>query len=277
MLSDLYLYGLLILVLAVVIDLLLGEPPNAAHPVVWIGKVIGFMDRHTKRNGRKGSERARGVLLALVPLLLFPFVFTLLLASCCGTCSAPWSGPSPAPILLKTMFAINAMGKHTLPIQRALERGGHGSGPQERFNDRLPRRQQAGPGAYHLVRGRVGGGEHGGQHFLAAVLLRAGRHAADHLLPGLQHAGRDGRLHRSDRIRHVGWFSAKLDDCTNYICARHIVAVHPAGADDPGHGLEGCLEGCQEVPQGDACRRTRAGPCPRSPADWAYGSRRSGW
>jgi len=59
-------YGLLIIVLAVLIDLLLGEPPNAAHPVVWIGKVIGFMDRHTRRTGSKRAERARGVLLAIV-------------------------------------------------------------------------------------------------------------------------------------------------------------------------------------------------------------------
>jgi adenosylcobinamide-phosphate synthase len=122
LLSDLYLYGLLALVLAVAIDLLLGEPPNAAHPVVWIGKVIGFMDRHTKRTGRKRTDRAKGILLALVPLLLFPFLFTLLLFLLRDLFDAlVWA--IGCAILLKTMFAINAMGKHTRPIQKALENG----------------------------------------------------------------------------------------------------------------------------------------------------------
>ena len=98
-----------------------GRPPNAAHPVVWIGKVIRFMDRHTRRTGSKRVERAKGVLLAIVPLLLFPFLFTLflfLLRNCFR--ALVWA--IGCAVVLKTMFAINAMGKHTKPIQEALER-----------------------------------------------------------------------------------------------------------------------------------------------------------
>ena len=114
-------YGLLIVILALVIDLWLGEPPNKAHPVVWIGKVIGFMDRHTKRTGSKRTDRARGIILALVPLLLFPFLFTLLLFVLRDLFGAlVWA--VAGAVLLKTMFAINAIGKHTKPIQEALER-----------------------------------------------------------------------------------------------------------------------------------------------------------
>ncbi len=36
---------LLILVLALIIDLTLGEPPRIIHPVVWMGKVISFLTR----------------------------------------------------------------------------------------------------------------------------------------------------------------------------------------------------------------------------------------
>lgn len=37
--------GLFILLLALVIDVLLGEPPRVMHPVVWMGKVISFLER----------------------------------------------------------------------------------------------------------------------------------------------------------------------------------------------------------------------------------------
>ncbi|MBI2287809.1 MAG: cobalamin biosynthesis protein, partial [Chloroflexi bacterium] len=36
---------LLILVLAVALDLTIGEPPRAIHPVVWMGKVVSFLVR----------------------------------------------------------------------------------------------------------------------------------------------------------------------------------------------------------------------------------------
>jgi adenosylcobinamide-phosphate synthase len=37
--------ALLILLIALVIDLLLGEPPRSIHPVVWMGKLISLMER----------------------------------------------------------------------------------------------------------------------------------------------------------------------------------------------------------------------------------------
>jgi len=157
-------------------------------------------------------------LLAIVPLLLFPFLFTLLLFLLRDLFGAlVWA--IGCAVVLKTMFAINAMGKHTRPIQEALERNDMEAARKaasmivSRDVNKLDRE------THHLLRGRVGGGEHRGQHLLAAVLLRSGRNAADRLLPGLEHPGRDGR-YIDPPYTHVGWFSAKLDDCTNYICAR---------------------------------------------------------
>ena len=46
---ELYYLAALIAVLGLLLDLLLGEPPNALHPVVWIGKTIWFFDKRTKR------------------------------------------------------------------------------------------------------------------------------------------------------------------------------------------------------------------------------------
>jgi len=40
------------LLLAIGIDLLLGEPPNRWHPVVWMGRLIAALQRRAPRRGR---------------------------------------------------------------------------------------------------------------------------------------------------------------------------------------------------------------------------------
>jgi adenosylcobinamide-phosphate synthase len=215
---DLFLYGVLIVVLAVVIDLVLGEPPNVAHPVVWIGKVVSFMDRHTKRTGRKRTDRAKGVVLALVPLLLFPFVFTLLLLLLRDLLGAlVWA--IGCAIVLKTMFAINAMGKHTKPIQRALEAGDMDA---------------ARKAASMIVSRDVNKLDR--EHIISCAAESAAENTVDSIFSPLFFLGLGGiplivfyRVSNTldamvgyiePPYTDVGWFSAKLDDCTNYICAR---------------------------------------------------------
>jgi len=51
--------------LAGIVDATLGEPPNALHPVVWMGRLIGALERRRPR-GRPGAEFACGVLIVLV-------------------------------------------------------------------------------------------------------------------------------------------------------------------------------------------------------------------
>jgi adenosylcobinamide-phosphate synthase len=38
-----------VLLIAVLLDAMFGEPPNVVHPTVWFGKIIGFFDRFWKR------------------------------------------------------------------------------------------------------------------------------------------------------------------------------------------------------------------------------------
>ena len=45
----------LILVLALVLDLALGEPPNFIHPVAWMGKVISFLVRDSLNTQKRSS------------------------------------------------------------------------------------------------------------------------------------------------------------------------------------------------------------------------------
>ncbi|MFC1918061.1 cobalamin biosynthesis protein [Chloroflexota bacterium] len=44
---------ILILVLAFALDLALGDPPNAVHPVAWLGKIISFLEKQGIKKGAK--------------------------------------------------------------------------------------------------------------------------------------------------------------------------------------------------------------------------------
>ncbi len=70
--------SIILLILALILDLLLGEPPNAAHPVAWIGKVISWLIRVGK--GRSPIfQMIYGTIAALLTLGIFvtPVYFLL--------------------------------------------------------------------------------------------------------------------------------------------------------------------------------------------------------
>jgi adenosylcobinamide-phosphate synthase len=62
--------NVLVLLLALVIDQAVGEPPNPVHPVVWMGKLIGFLTRNSGRR-RPSLEFAYGLLVSLFVIALF--------------------------------------------------------------------------------------------------------------------------------------------------------------------------------------------------------------
>lgn len=77
---ELMLYALGVVIVALLVDIFIGEPPNKLHPVVWIGSVISFLDKRISRGSPK-KEKAAGVLMALIAILLFAFLSLLLLTT----------------------------------------------------------------------------------------------------------------------------------------------------------------------------------------------------
>ncbi|HSV42415.1 MAG TPA: cobalamin biosynthesis protein, partial [Methanomassiliicoccales archaeon] len=216
MIELLYL-ALLIGSLGIVLDLTLGEPPNRLHPVVWIGSVIAFLDKRIERKGQR-ADRAKGVLLALTPLLLFPVVFTLILAIVHDVFGAlVWA--VACAIVMKTMFAIKAMERHVRPIMEALER------------DDL---DAARKGASMIVSRDVN--ELDREHIISCAAESAAENTVDSAFSPLFFFGLGGlplmifyRVsntldamvgYMSPKHINVGRFSAILDDYTNWVCAR---------------------------------------------------------
>lgn len=213
-------YALLTLLVALLMDRFVGEPPNALHPVVWMGKMISFFDRRISR-GHPRRERFLGAMMALAVMLLFSAVVLLLMALA-RDILGPLAWAILGGILLKTMFAMSAMGKHTEPVRKALLAGDLELGRQK---------------AAMMVSRDVGGLDK--EHVISCAAESAAENTVDSIFSPLFYFGLLGlpaavayRVsntldamvgYLNDKYRHVGWFSAKLDDCTNFIMARAAV------------------------------------------------------
>ncbi len=99
---------------AVAFDLVLGEPPNALHPVVWMGRTLRLLKRPA--DGRRAAQLVWGVLVALGVPALF-------------ATAASFVPTHPALALvvfvpaLKSSFALAALGRAGRAVGQALARG----------------------------------------------------------------------------------------------------------------------------------------------------------
>jgi len=210
-------YAIAIPVLALVIDLAFGEPPNRFHPVVWIGRVIGYLDHRTRR-GRKAVEKASGVFVVLFPALLFIISLSLILALTRELLGAViWAVASA--MVFKTMFAIRSLETHTAPVVKDIQRGDLESARKKvsmvvsRDVNRLDR-----------------------PHVISCAAETVSENLVDSVLSPMFYFGlagipgaimlrvtntADGMVgYLSERHRNVGWFAARLDDAMHYLVAR---------------------------------------------------------
>ncbi len=70
---------LLMLPLAILLDTAFGEPPNAFHPVAWIGKVISFFEKFG-HNKRPAFQLVYGAIITLFVIILFTIPAYLLMS-----------------------------------------------------------------------------------------------------------------------------------------------------------------------------------------------------
>lgn len=111
---------LAVMLLALGIDLTLGEPPNRFHPVAWMGNLIQFARRHRPHN-HPLSELAYGALVAVGGSLCTAGVGSLVQRLLLKL-------PAPAQIigttaLLKTTFSVRGLDQAARQVQVALQVG----------------------------------------------------------------------------------------------------------------------------------------------------------
>lgn len=193
-----------------------GEAPGFLHPVNWMGRTIGLLERLAPRTGRR-RQLAYGVATAA----LVPSLFAALAWSSQRRAYArgPKQGLATSAGLLKSTFAVRALADATNSVRRALDDEDIDAA-REALRSLVARPTES------LSPGLIAS---------AAVESVAENTTDSFIAPWLYYAiggvpaaffyravnTLDSRIGYADpHHRHVGWASAKLDDALNYVPAR---------------------------------------------------------
>ncbi len=108
-----------VLIGAVLLDLLLGDPRWLPHPVVGIGRVVSFLEKLLRRT--VANERVAGVLLLIVTVAA---TYGLALAAVVGAAAIhPYAGWTVATLAAWTTLAARSLHRESGLVAEALERG----------------------------------------------------------------------------------------------------------------------------------------------------------
>jgi adenosylcobinamide-phosphate synthase len=209
--------GLWVLVLAIAWDLVVGEPPAAVHPVVWMGKAIGFLERGAPRGGQ-AQPLLYGIAMSVLLTALFAGAAYGLLAYLKGVSSVAYV--LVGGYLLKSSFSLRGLHRTGTRVRRALADAGG--------DLTLPRRE-----VQALVSRKTGNLDE--PHLASAAVESLAENVTDSLVaptlfflvlgvPGAL-AYRavntlDAMLGYRGPYEYLGKFAARLDDVLNYIPAR---------------------------------------------------------
>lgn len=109
-----------VLLLALALDYALGEPPDAFHPVVWMGKLIAALERFFPAGSSAAALLAGAGVTLFVPALFGGIAWLAALGLReLGTIPYLLGGA----LLLKTTFAVKGLGRAALVTRRALDAG----------------------------------------------------------------------------------------------------------------------------------------------------------
>jgi adenosylcobinamide-phosphate synthase len=208
---------ILILGIAVLLDLLLGEPPAAIHPVVWIGKLTAFL----KEKAPTAHRKIYGVFMAFIVIGFAAAIAAAVLIIAHVPFMPAIVGILIQAIFLKATFAIKCMVQPAKQIQKLMTNDidavrGELKTYVSRDTSELTESQIysavvesvsenyvdaiLSPMFFFVMLGPFG--------LIAAYIFKAAS-TLDSMVG-----------YKTEKYIHLGWFSAKLDDVLNWIPAR---------------------------------------------------------
>ena len=110
---------LAVLALAALLDLTLGEPPKWAHPTVWMGQQIKFVERFMPKKGISGLAAGLGIALILPAIWGAEMFFLALWLKDFHIIVYILVGA----VLLKTTFSVRMLQREAALVRGHLERG----------------------------------------------------------------------------------------------------------------------------------------------------------
>ncbi|MGZ4938241.1 MAG: adenosylcobinamide-phosphate synthase CbiB [Halobacteriota archaeon] len=220
-----FLIQTLVLFVALLLDKFLGEPPAAFHPVVWIGELIARSESYLIV-GDRTSQRLRGLFIPLVITAIFTFVALLFqlqgYRSASGNVLALSLYVIVSAYVLKASFSIFTLQKEASKVASLTD----SDIDRARFHLRaLVSRDRAELDREGIMSGICESvGENTIDSIVAPLLFFAVFGIAGSICYRAVNTF-DSMLGYRDYREHVGLFSARLDDCFNYIPTR--VAILP--------------------------------------------------
>jgi adenosylcobinamide-phosphate synthase len=199
-----------VLLAALLVDRLFGDPHSAYHPVALLGRFIGWWGR--PELFPKAAQRCAGVVFWFITTALFALPFYLVEKT------APW----PlflllAPFLLKSCFAWRSLEEHTLAVVAALKDGVENGREQvkllvSRNTAQLERHHILSAGYESLTENLTDSIVSPLLFFSVFGLAGAAVYRAANTM--------DAMIGYRDERERIGWFAAKMDDLFNFIPAR---------------------------------------------------------
>ena len=111
MIYETLIYGISIITLSVIIDIIIGEVPNKIHPVIYMGKIID------KLNNYLPNTKISGLLIILTTTFIFVTITLIILLL---STINQWIFIILASIILSTTFSINFLIESVRNIQKDL-------------------------------------------------------------------------------------------------------------------------------------------------------------
>lgn len=205
------------MVLALLIDFIIGEVPNRVHPLRWMGNILSWLDRHIGRN-RPSTTKVKGFLSYLFVFMLFGFIAFLILAAtrhylgeiCWIIVSA---------LFFKITFAVFSFRRHCKPIQDDLRRGDvEGAAAKVQM---IVSRNTKGMDADHISSSCT---ETISENYVDSIVSPVTFFGLFGVLGGIMF--RCANLmdamwgYRNERYGDLGFFPAKFDDLLGYVTSR---------------------------------------------------------
>ncbi len=206
---------------ALAIDVVLGDPPNRVHPLRWMGNLVAALDRRMPRIGIWPERMMGAASYALVALVTI--VLALLLTALLRELLGMWAWALGTAVLFKISFAVFSFRKHCMPIREALER-------DDLHSARSMTRMIVSRDVENL----------GKEHVSSCCVETVAENSVDSVISPAFYMGLFGLAgayafrcanlmdamwgYRNDRYAHLGTFPARLDDALGFITSRLSLA-----------------------------------------------------
>ncbi|MDC0211801.1 cobalamin biosynthesis protein [Candidatus Nitrosopelagicus sp.] len=235
--------SIIIIGLAILLDLILGDPKNRYHPTAWIGNLIGIITTRM-RNENQNLEKFGGIFTVLIPvsvstviLLSLQFSIDLINIDFLSILVSIISGI----ILFKLTIAIKGMERHALAVLDAVEKNDLN---KARTNlSMIVKRNTKNLDKNHILSGTLESLSENivdgitGPMFYFAISGLPGAFAYRIVNTVDSMVG-----YKTQMFKNLGWFGANCDNILNYIPSRLTGLTIVLGSMLLGHDWKNCYE-----------------------------------